>query len=626
MPGLTGILKKQDNQLNIGQLLSKMCQIIRYEDWYKIDTFLDESIGLGRISLGILNPESQPIFNEDKNLCIMMEGEIYGYKDLKEELILKGHRFLVNNDPEFILHLYEEYEREFKDKLKDLNGIFLFMIYNLKNHELIICNDRYGFRPLYWCNRGNYLLFASEIKAILQDKSFTRVVNLEAMAEFFSFGYILGDKTLIEGIKLFPPASIFSYSNGKIKIKEYWNWNKIKRREILHEDEVVDELGRLWLQAVERRMQGDGRMGLFLSGGLDSRAIASAIYRRHYPIHAVTFGKKGCDDYKIAKKVCEKLGIDHHFVKITGERWFSNLEKVVYLTDGLLNVIHEHSLDAIDMAKKYFDVLLDGFAGDLVVGGSYLSREFIDNKEVNEHFIMVLSQIDAKIPIENASELYSPKILDKVQGISQRAAREEIKQWVKDSKGSDYFLLNNHVRRFTLTGMICTQTKLETLKPFFDNDFIEFVYSLPNELRFNHYIYNKMLLKFFPKTFKDIPWHKTGLPIGSSKITQKMHRYYIGGKSGSNRLLQKIGLPPLFKDNRDYVDYDNWMRNNKQLREYIYNTVLNERALNRGYFNPEFIRGLIDKHMSRKENNAQIIGLLLTFELFNRMFIDEEKL
>jgi len=167
MPGLVGIMKKQENALNIEDLLASMCKVIKYEDWYKTDTFFNESIGMGRVSLGVLNPEPQPIFNEDKNLCIMMEGEIYDYQDLKEELISKGHKFSVNNDPEFVLHLYEEYGKKFEKKLKDLNGIFLFTIYDKKKNELVICNDRYGFKPLYWCDKGDFLLFASEIKAIL---------------------------------------------------------------------------------------------------------------------------------------------------------------------------------------------------------------------------------------------------------------------------------------------------------------------------------------------------------------------------------------------------------------------------------------------------------------------------
>lgn len=627
MPGITGIIKNQGNTVDIEQLLSKMCQIIKYEDWYKTDTFLDNTIGMGRVSQGILNPEVQPIFNEDKNLCIMMEGEIYDYVDLKNDLISKGHTFLVNNDPEFILHLYEEYKTDFADKIKNLNGIFLFAIYDYNLHELIICNDRYGLKPLYLCDRDNYLLFSSEIKAILQDTSFNRKINLQAMGEFFSFGYVLGDNTLIEGIKLLPPASIFSYSNGKSEIKQYWNWNKIKKIDVIDEEQIVNELGELWLQAVERRMQGNGKIGVSLSGGLDSRAIVSAIDPKHYPIDALTFGKTDCDDYTIAKRVCDKLGIKHYFVEITAETWFSGIEKTVWVTEGLLNVIHQHTWDAIDKTKEYYDINLNGYAGDLVVGGSYLSNDFMNIKNMSNYFNSVfLKMNNGHIGTICKNEIYSNNIADILHNSSKYSLEKKIEQEVKTPADSDYFFLNNRVRRFTLMGTVSVQTKLENRKPFFDNDLIEFVYSLPNEIRSNHYIYNKMLLKFFPATFKTIPWQNTGLPIDTSKIIARGYSIYRTCKSVTNRLLQKMSLPLIFKDNTNYVDYNNWMRDNKELRKYIYDTLLSEKSLNRGYFNSDFIRKLIDEHMSGKENYAQLLGLLLTFELFNRMFIDGDNL
>ena len=627
MPGLTGIIKNQGNTIDIEQLLPKMCEIIKYEDWYKTDTFLDKTIGMGRVSLGILNPEAQPIFNEDKNLCIMMEGEIYDYVDLKEDLISKGHTFSVDNDPEFILHLYEEYRSDFADKIKNLNGIFLFAIYDYNLHELIICNDRYGFKPLYSCDRDNYLLFSSEIKAILQDTSFNRKINLEAMGEFFSFGYVLGDNTLIEGIKLLPPASIFTYSNGKSEIKQYWNWNEIKKIDVIDEEKIVDELGELWLQAVERRMQGNEKIGAFLSGGLDSRAIVSAIDPKHYPIDALTFGKTDCDDYTIAKRVCDKLGIKHHFVEITAETWFSGIEKTVWVTEGLLNVIHQHSWDAIDKTKEYYDINLNGFLGDVVIGGSYLANIKYIAKNVDEYQNTVFSKMNkGHICIEDEKMFYNSQIFNILSKSSFHSLMKIIGKEIKKSGESDYFFINNRGRRFIVMGTVSAQTKLEDRKPFFDNDFIEFVYSLPNEIRSNSYIYNKMLLKFFPATVKSIPWQKTCLPIGTSKIIARGYYIYRTCKSVTNRLLQKISLPPIFKDNTNYAEYNNWMRDNKELRTYIYDTLLSDKSLNRGYLNSDFIRKLIDEHMSGKENYAQILGLLLTFELFNRMFIDGGKL
>lgn len=625
MPGIVGIIKKQGVTPDIEQLLPKMCEIIKHEDWYKTDTFLDKTTGIGRVSLGVLNPEIQPIFNEDKNLCIMMEGEIYDYINLKKELIAKGHTFLVNNDPEFILHFYEEYKSNFDEKVKDLNGIFLFAIYDCNSHELIICNDRYGFKPLYLCEKDNYLLFSSEIKAILQDRSIIRKINLEAMAEFFSFGYVLGDNTLMEGIKLLPPASIFTYSNAKSEIKQYWSWNEIKKIDIINEEKIVDELGRLWLQAVERRMQGNGKIGAFLSGGLDSRAIVSAIDSKHFPIYALTFGKKDCDDYKIAKRVSDTLKIKHCFVEISAERWFSGIEKTVWITEGFLNVIHQHSWDAVDNMKEHADINLSGFAGDLVIGGSYLSNSFTNIKNIDDYFKSVFLKMNRdQIGATHGKEIYNPHISDILRTSCIDSLERRIKQEIKTPVDSDYFFLNNRVRRFTLNGIISAQTKLENRKPFFDNDFIEFVYSLPNEIKLDSYIYNKMLTKFFPATFKSIPWQKTGMPIGASKKMVKVYHLYRGCKLLANELLQKLSLNPIFKDDKHYTDYNDWMRNNKEIRMYIYNTLFSEKSKNRDYFNSESIKKIIDDHMSGNKNNALILGLFLTFELFNRMFIDGE--
>jgi asparagine synthase (glutamine-hydrolysing) len=379
---------------------------------------------------------------------------------------------------------------------------------------------------------------------------------------------------------------------------------------------------RLWLQSIERNMKGKSKIGVFLSGGLDSRAIVSAINSKYYPIHTVTFGKKDCDDYRIARKVCRALGVKNHFVEISADTWFSTLEKTVYISEGNLNVIHQHSWDCLDIAKTYFDISLNGFAGDLVAGGSYLMRDFFYTIDSEKYYNKIFSKMNNwGIPIENEDKFYSSGILNDLCGLSKESLKKEIKK----QKRSDYFFLNNRVRKFTLRGLLTDLTKIESRIPFFDNDFIDFVYGLPDELRFDHHIYNKMLLNFFPKTFLYIPWQQTGLTIGTGKLMAKMYQYYKGGKYIINKSIRWAGLPALFKDNINYVDYDNWMRVNRELCNYISDVLLKGKILDRGYFNQDNIKNIIDRHMQGKENNSQIIGLLLTFELFNRMFIDEEK-
>ena len=193
MPGLVGIIS--ENVVD-EQLLDRMVNSLKHEKFYRVDKYISSNFGFSRVHLGIFNPEPQPIFNENKSLCIFMDGKIYDYGEQLNELKNRGHKFNNENDPEFCLHLYEEYREDFGEKLKNLNGIFLIAIYDNRLHKLTLCNDRYGSRPLYWRDRGNYLLFSPEIKAIFQDKNFTRSVNLEAMADFFSFGYVLGNKYL----------------------------------------------------------------------------------------------------------------------------------------------------------------------------------------------------------------------------------------------------------------------------------------------------------------------------------------------------------------------------------------------------------------------------------------------
>jgi len=242
MPGLVGIVATQTVNDNTEKLLSKMCQAVRHEEWYKTDTYVNKTVGLGRVHLGIFNPEPQPIFNEDKTMCILMEGEIYDYQNMKEELVSKGHNFSVDNDPEFILRLYEEYGADFVHKL---NGSFTLVIWNENSQELLIINDRYGLRPLYFTERNGYLLIGSEVKAILQDETFKRIVDDRSVADFFSFGYILGNKTFFHGIELLPPASILTHNNGQMSIDNYWNFNYNEEYEDHPEEYYVEKLSKL---------------------------------------------------------------------------------------------------------------------------------------------------------------------------------------------------------------------------------------------------------------------------------------------------------------------------------------------------------------------------------------------
>lgn len=613
MPGIIGIVSVQNENSSVEKLLSKMCQAIKHEEWYKIDTHISKSAGLCRVHLGVFNPEPQPIFNEDKTLCILMDGEIYDCENLKQELINKGHKFSIRNDPELILHLYEEYG---KDLVYKLNGSFTLVIWNEKLKKVIIINDRYGSRPLYYTVHNSNLLIGSEVKAILQDETFEKKVDERSVADFFSFGFILGNKTFFKGIELLPPASIMTYNAGQVSIEQYWDFNFSEEYKDYPEEYYVEKLSKLILQAVERQVSGKCRIGIPLSGGLDSRTIVGSIQKKHYPIYTFTFGKKNCHDGKFARMMANELGTVHQFFEFEPDDLVSYAEKTVYLTDGMKNCIHSHIYNIMDGIDQTVDVILDGVQG--IKLGTPDPRLY---KASDDTILLFLLN-----PLENIELFFSKSFYNNI--------KQYLTHFMNDIQRNSsihlslnrfsYFQLLQRKRRFSFYGPVILRSKVETRFPFYDNDIMDFILTVPPNLRLNEKIYLKSIIKLFPH-LSTIPWQKTGLPPTASKLHVRIHGKMEGLKRILNYLAQKTtGIKQVFKDDRDYQDYNNWMRYNKKLREYIYNILLDERTQRRPYFNQEYINGILDQHMNGNKNHSELIGRLLTFELWNRQFIDKK--
>jgi len=615
MPGLVGILKMQNNVLDVKQLLARMCQVMKHEDWYKTETFIDESIGIGRVSLGILNPEPQPIFNEDKSLCIMMEGEVYDYQDLKEELILKGHQFLVNNDPDFILHLYEQFGKDFVHKL---NGSFVLAIWDKKKRELLVVNDRYGLRPLYYAENNGYLLFGSEVKTILEDKTFERVVDDRAVAEFFAFEHILGNKTFFQRISVLPPASILTCHKNKISIEQYWDFNYEEKH--FSEEYYSEELVKRFKKAVKRRMEDEHKKGVLLSGGLDSRSILAAADEK---LCTFTFGVKGSKEAKIAKVVANKKQMKNKFLELKEDYIPKFAETTVYLTDGMLNILHSHGISVLDRIKDEVDIAFDGLAMDLTLGGSFLTNKLFS---YNEHDLpkILFKKTNTLFNNDMVRHLFSRDYYQKIKGKAFESLRTELEK-LKDeniANKSDHFFLQNRVRRFIMLGGVYLRSKVEYRTPTYDNDFIDIILSIPPELRLNHHIYIKFLKKL-DKELAKIPYAKTGIRADAPELLRRIGSLIKTVIITVKLLLRKytgglISIP----DKSGYPDYDEWIRKNIVFKNFIKEILLSDKTLSRGYFNKFFIQRMIEDHMNYRKNYSRQLCALVTFELWHRLFLE----
>lgn len=630
MVGLTGIVATQKNDIDVEKLLSKMCNAIRYKDKHKTDVYVNNEVGIGRVHIGTFNPDSQPIFNEDRTMCIMMDGEIYDYQNIKDDLISRGHKFLIGNEPELILHLYEEYGDNFVHKL---NGIFSLIIWNEDTHKLLIVNDRYGLRPIYYTNHKGYLLFGSEVKAILQDNTFKRVVDDRSVAEFFSFGYILGTKTLFLGIELLPPASIMTYDNtGHISIKQYWDFDFNKEYENYNEEYYIEKLSHIISQAIKRQMKKDdrgddrgdnienNRIGILLSGGLDSRTIIACIDKEYYPIHTFTYGKTGCNDIKFAQMISDKLGTIHHIFEFEPEDISVYAEELVYKTDGMLNIFNAPRMQTYGEISEFSNIILHGWIGDSTMGDYlnghlnqdnlknferlcyYLPTDFLRNLFGNNYFPIAEKNL-------NSSKNYIMKLGEHIKLPENRLM---------------YCNLKERQRRIISVGFIYMRNYIESRTPFSDYDYIDFSLNIPPNLKYNKKLYKKMIMTTFPQ-LGDIPHSATGLSLYRFRSLYRPSELLQLCKLVINKITKKVIERELFYNKGNLADYGNWIRNNKSLQEYISNILLDQRTLKRPYFDQRFVKEILNSHMKGEKDYSILIGLLLTFELWNRQFIDKNK-
>lgn len=613
MPGLVGFVGSYSPEQAM-QLIASMAKALHPGDGYKVDLYYDENIGLGKVGLGITDPGPQPIWNEDQSLCLLMEGEIFDCGEWKQRLIAKGHQFHSDCDAEFVLHLFEELGENFAVKL---NGAFIVTIWDRISNQLIIVNDRFGLRPLYYSEFQGGLIFASGVRALFAVKDLDREIDRLAIAQLLAFDFALGDRTLLSKTKLLPPASYMIHSEGKNLVHSYWKLEFGSIGPTRKEQEYVEGLIFHLRQAVNRQAPGTLPVGVLLSGGLDSRMIAALLFEQkaNNALYTFTFGIPNCDDDRLARKVAKALVTDHRFYKLQPGFLPSLSKDGIMLTDGLMNCLAMVAYANLGPQAELVRVIYKGYMGDALLG-SHLRREFwVDHDE--ESLCQTLFNLACAIfsPIEQKAlftEDFQKSLGHGVHESFCHVLAESGAALVADIQ--NHFDIRQRQRRYILNGVELVRSRVIVRTPFCDNDLFEFMLSVPPGFRLDRHLLVSAFIREFP-FLANIPVTPSGLPM---KLCLQDIQIRL------NRLIRwhlySMGLtnsPPVpFKP---YTNYAYWMRT--VLRSWIEELLLNDRTLERGYFNPDYLHQLVSDHMAGIDNNRKL-GMLITIELWHRLFID----
>jgi asparagine synthase (glutamine-hydrolysing) len=615
MPGIIGLISQNEQR----DYFSSMIESVNHYD-YQIDKYVNNGIHLGRIYHNFISEPSQPYILEDKNYFIVFHGEIFSYNnDIFPEQINFARFFL------------ERFIEKGPDCLKSFNGQYQVCIYNSIEKKLYLISDRYGTRPLYYTSNNERMLFAPEVKALIQGK-FTKKVNYQAISDLFYYGHLLEYRTLFENIYLLPEASYLIYADGKINHHRYWEFPYIENAYELKSEpkkkirDAAVELEHRMLTAVERQTVDKNQKILIpLSGGLDSRwVIALAKDLGVDPLITFTMGSEKSEDQVYARMVAKHLNTDHTAFDIQPEILWSDAKHFSYLSDAM-SIIHG-PIQNFQPYRHFFkksQYVIAAQMCDALFGSTLFKRRIRSlmlKKNWDDHAKRIFLEIFMLTTNLEVESILHPKVYDNISDSYLEIPKHYIEKDKKPIFCYFKLLLNEHVRRGTLGGNVVNNLFFETRMPSYDNDLIEFAFNLPIQLKINQFLYRYSFSQRYPALAK-IPREGTRLPINVSN-------FHLNQKQLENRVINRAKKTKLKKyierldrwNKPSYVSYAEWFNN--ELRSQVETFILDKRTLGRGIFIEEGIKKILNEHFSVKADHHRLIWQIINLELFYRNFID----
>ena len=363
MCGIAGFMGQVENRADV---IRNMTEVITHRGPDSDGFFTDDNISMGfrRLSIIDLGAGHQPIYNEDKSLVLTFNGEIYNYKDLRKELIAKGHKFYTDTDSEVLVHGFEEWK---EDMLPKLRGMFGFAIYNTKDNSLFIARDFFGIKPMHYTQIGNDFVYASEIKSILEYPKFEKKFNRRALDSYLSFQYAVPPETFFEGVYCLMPGHYLWYKDGEVETTRYFE-ARFNPDEEMTEEEAVDKIEKVFENSVNAHKIADVEVGCFLSSGVDSSYVSTYFADQKTFTVGFDFGEK-YNEISWAKNLSEKIGVEHHTHLISSEEFWDAVPTVQYHMDQPLADPSCIALYFVSrLASHYVKVVLSGEGADELFG------------------------------------------------------------------------------------------------------------------------------------------------------------------------------------------------------------------------------------------------------------------
>ena len=610
MCGFVGYISKHKKK---EETIKKMNDTIIHRGPDDEGYYIDDNIAMGfrRLSIIDLSHGSQPMYNEDKSMVITFNGEIYNFKELKEDLIKKGHKFSNNSDTEVIIHGYEEYKEEI---VKKLRGMFAFVIWDKNNKELFGARDYFGIKPFYYYNDNNTFIYGSEIKSFIPNPSFKKEMNKEALKTYLTFQYSALDETFFKGVYRLKPGHYFKYKDHKLTIDSFFEYSYEENNKKL--EEITNDINNEVSKSVEYHKISDVKVGAFLSGGVDSSYIVSLL--KPDTTYSVGFDFDGFDETKDAENLSKILKIKNKKKMINDDEFMEGVKKVQYYSDephANLSAVPLYYLSKL--AREDVKVVLSGEGADELYGGygEYKqSKILINYRKLPKCLRKGLKSIAYKLPNIKGKQFL-------IRGGSS----------IEDYYVGQAFIFNDEGANDILKDEYKTNINFKSItKPYFDKvkgkddvtkmQFVDMNLWLPNDILLKAdkmTMANSLELRV---PFLDKEVFKQSLTVPSKyKVTDETTKYAF-------RMASLKTIPSEWSKRKKkgfLVPFVIWLKEDKIYNE-IKEVFLSDYA--RKFFDIEKLIKLLDEHHDGIKNNCRKVYTIYCFLLWYKMyFIDNEK-
>jgi asparagine synthase (glutamine-hydrolysing) len=617
MCGIAGIVSFQDKPV-FEQELRDMCAAIVHRGPDDQGFYVSANAGLGMRRLSIIDLESgrQPVHNEDGSVWVVFNGEVYNFCELRKQLQARGHHFSTRSDTEVIVHLYEEYGN---DCVHHLRGMFGFALWDERRKHLLLARDRLGIKPVYYAEIAGRLVFSSELKSILQLPEVERTLNWGAVAHLFTFLSTPPAEAIIAGIKKLEPGHFLTASPGRAPVvTQYWDL-KFNPDYGKDEDYFVARLRHLLEESVRLHMVSDVPLGSFLSGGIDSSAVAATAARftpEPLKTFSIGFSEPEYNELDSARVVAMRLGADHHELTL-GPDVLDELEEIAWHLDepfGDSSAIPTYMVSKL--AAQKVKVVLSGDGGDELFAG--YDKYSVEQRERNapswpaparralagisrampegmrgRNYLRHSSFTGAERYLDSSTlfrrddlnNLFQPEFSELIAAHEPWRARASYmesrnRHWLSNLQGLD---IKTYLPLDILTKVdrMSMAHSIETRVPLLDHKLVEFAATIPPEMSLSggtpKYVFKRAMRGILPDSIIDRPKRGFAIPLG----------YWFRGKLGS----------------------------------YVRELLLGDQARRRGLFNTRYIERLVERH-ERGRNLELQLWTLISFELWARTFLD----